>query len=106
MKMLMVVVPSNSAERVLDALVNEGYAATYAETHGGMLQQSQLSLFIVIKKEQLDEVLEIIDNNCRTRVEMSTKSSEKSKIPKKSPVTADLGGAVAFVWDIDQIVTF
>lgn len=106
MKMLMVVVPSNSADRVLDALVNQGYTATYAETHGGMLQQSQLSLFIAVKKEQLDEVLMIIENNCRTRVEMNTKISDKTTTPERSPVTADLGGAIAFVWDIDQIVTF
>lgn len=106
MKMVMVVVPSNTAERVVDALVNEGYTATYAETHGGMLQQSQLSLFIAVKAEYLEEIIEIIENNCRTRVEMSTKSSDKAKIPQKSPVTADLGGAVAFVWDINQIITF
>ncbi len=106
MKMLMVVVPSNTAERVVDALVNEGYTATYAETHGGMLQQSQLSLFIAVKAEYLDDVFEIIENNCLTRVEMNTKSTGKTEIPKKSPVTADLGGAIAFVWDINQIVTF
>jgi len=106
MKMLMVVVPSNTPERVLDALVNNGHTATYAETHGGMLQQSQLSLFIAVKEDQLDEVLEIIENNCRTRVEMSTKPSGAGEIPKKSPVTADLGGAIAFIWDINQIITF
>ncbi len=106
MKMLMVVVPSNTAERVLDALVKEGYTATYAETHGGMLQQSQLSLFIAVKKEQLDEVLGIIEDYCRTQVEMSTKPPDEEKSLKKPPLTADLGGAVAFIWDIDQIVTF
>ena len=106
MKMLMVVVPSNTAERVLDALVNQGYTATYAETHGGMLQQSQLSLFIAVKKEQLEEVLGIIEDHCRTRVEMSTKSTDEEESFKKPPVTADLGGAVAFIWDINQIVTF
>jgi len=106
MKMLMVVVPSNTAERVLDALVNEGYTATYAETHGGMLQQSQLSLFIAVKEDQLDEVLEIIENHCRTRVEMNTKTPNEQKSLKKPPVTADLGGAIAFVWDINQIITF
>jgi len=106
MKMLMVVVPSNTADRVLDGLVNKGYTATYAETHGGMLQQSQLSLFIVVKKEELDKVLAIIEDHCRTRVEMNTKTSDEVESLKKPPVTADLGGAIAFIWDINQIVTF
>lgn len=106
MKMVMVVVPSNTAEDVLDALVNHGHTATYAETHGGMLRQSQYSLFIVVKKEQLQEVLNIIKENCRTQVQMNTRSPENSETRGVSPVTAELGGAIAFIWDIDQVVTF
>ena len=106
MKMVMAVVPANTAERVLDALVNQGHTATYAETHGGMLRQSQYSLFIAVKQEQLSEVLGIIKENCRTRVEMSTRSSGDEESVGKSPVTADLGGAIAFIWDIDQIENF
>lgn len=106
MKMVMVVVPANTADRVLDALVNAGHTATYAETHGGMLQQSQLSLFIAVRKEQLDEILKIIRDNCRTHIQMSTKQAGENDSTGKPPVTADLGGAVVFVWDINQIVTF
>jgi uncharacterized protein YaaQ len=106
MKMVMVVVPANTAETVLDALVNAGHTATYAETHGGMLQQSQYSLFIAVKKEQLDNVLQIIKENCVTRVEMSTHEPGETRSIGKSPVTAELGGAVAFIWDIDRIETF
>jgi len=53
----------------------------------------------------VDEILEIIENNCRTRVEMNTKPSIEDDVPNKSPVTADLGGAIIFVWDINQIIT-
>jgi uncharacterized protein YaaQ len=106
MKMVMAVVPSNTAENVLDALVNAGYTATYAETTGGMLRQSQYSLFIAVKKAQLNKVLEIIKDSCRTEVEMKTLSSDKQDSKASSPVTADLGGAVAFIWDIDQIENF
>jgi len=106
MKMVMAVVPANTADRVLDGLVNAGHTATYAETHGGMLQQSQYSLFIAVKKEELETVLNIIKDNCHTRVQMSTRSQDETGARGKSPVTAELGGAVAFIWDIDQILTF
>ena len=106
MKMVMVVLPSNNAEQVLDALINAGHTATYAETHGGMLRQSQNSLFIAVKKEQLEEILAIIRDNCRTRVEMSTHQVQDHAPTGSSQVTADLGGAVAFIWDIEQIETF
>ena len=54
MKMVMVVVPANASEKLLDALVNAGHTATYTETRG-MLRQSQYSLFIVVQNEQLEE---------------------------------------------------
>ena len=106
MKMVMVVVPSNNAEPVLDALINAGHTATYAETRGGMLRQSQKSLFIAVKETQLEEVLEIIKEHCRTKVEMSPQTTEDPLMMGSTPVTADLGGAVAFIWDINRIETF
>ncbi len=106
MKMVMVVVPSNNAEPVLDALINAGHTATYAETQGGMLRQSQKSLFIAVKETQLEEVLTLIKEHCRTRVEMSPQTAEDALALDSTAVTADLGGAVAFVWDIGRIETF
>lgn len=106
MKMVMAVVPSSNAEDVLDALVNRGYTATYAQTKGGMLRQSQYSLFIAVNKEKLQEVLDIIKNSCRTQVKMSTLPTDNKDSIGTSPVLADLGGAIAFVWNIDQVETF
>ncbi len=106
MKMVMVVLPSNVADQVMDALINAGHTATYAETHGGMLRQSQTSLFIAVQKVQLEEILSIIRDNCRTLVEMNTHPSEDNTSIGQTPVTADLGGAVAFIWDIERIETF
>ena len=106
MKMVMVVVPSNSAEPVLDALINAGHTATYAETRGGMLRQSQKSLFIAVKEAELEQVLGIIKAHCRTKVEMNTQTTEDPMSMGSKPVTADLGGAVAFIWDVDRIETF
>jgi uncharacterized protein YaaQ len=106
MKMVMVVVPANTAENVLDALVNAGHTATYAETRGGMLRQSQYSLFIALKKDQLDEVIAIIKENCRTRVEMKTHPFKEQQTMGEQALTAEIGGAVAFVWDIEDIINF
>ena len=106
MKMVMVIVPSNTAEQVLDALVNAGHTATFAETRGGMLRQSQYSLFIALRKEQLDEVLDIIKANCRTQIQTNTRPERERTDLQKTPVTTDIGGAIAFVWEIERIETF
>jgi len=106
MKMVMAIVPSNTAEQVLDALVNAGHTATYAETRGGMLRQSQYSLFIAVKKDRLEEVLKIIEGSCRTQVQMGRRLEKEKSSQQRTPVTTDVGGAITFVWDIDRIETF
>lgn len=104
--MVMVVVPVNSLDNVLDALVNAGFTATYGKTKGGMLQQSQYSLFIAVENEQVNTILQIIKGNCRDFVEMETDRSEDELGDKQTQITANFGGAVAFIWDINEVVTF
>ena len=102
----MVVVPVNSLDNVLDALVNAGFTATYGKTKGGMLQQSQYSLFIAVENEQVNTILQIIKGNCRNFIEMETDRSEDDLGDTQTQITADFGGAVAFIWDINEVVTF
>jgi uncharacterized protein YaaQ len=59
-KMVMAIVPQDRGERVLYELINAGYTATFVETQGGILRQSQLSLFIAIEEDQMEPVLQII----------------------------------------------
>lgn len=106
MKMVMVVVPVNSLDNVLDALVNAGFTATYGKTKGGMLQQSQYSLFIAVKDEQVNTILQIVKDICRDCVEMEADHSEVELGDTQTQITANFGGAVAFIWDINEVVTF
>jgi hypothetical protein len=36
-------------------------------------------------------------------VEMSTRGGDESSFDGRPPVTANLGGAVVFIWDIQQV---
>ena len=45
MKMIMAIVPRKYGDDVLSALINAGHS-NFSETRGGMLRQSQLTLFI------------------------------------------------------------
>lgn len=94
-KMVMVVVPRDEAENVLGALVDIGHTATFTESRGGMLRQSQMTLYIAIEEDDLEEVLEIVHRHCR--VEISVEFEENAET-----VTADIGFAVVFVWNLDR----
>lgn len=102
--MVMAIVPRDEAERILRALVAAKYTATYVETRGGMLRQAQMTLFIAVEEEDLDRVLGIIENSCRS--EVVVEAVEEEEAPATMPAKPRLGGAVVFVWNIERSETY
>ncbi len=45
-KMVMAIIPRDHANRVLMSLVEAGFAATYGDSRGGRLRQSQQSVLL------------------------------------------------------------
>jgi len=106
MKMVMAVVPRDEAGRVLEALVAAGHTATFSDSRGGMLRQAQQMLFIAVEETDLERVLAIIRGNCHSQVVVED-SEPRTSFPLGSvPVTAELGGAVVFIWDLDRYETY
>jgi uncharacterized protein YaaQ len=105
-KMIMAIVPRDEAWRVLDSLVASGYTATFSESRGGALRQAQETLFIVVDQVDLEKVLAIIRESCRTKIEIGPEETRDLYSLGPRPVTAELGGAIVFVWDIDRIETY
>ena len=101
-KMVMAVIPRDEAEHVLDALINAGYSATFMETKGGMLRQSQYTLYTAFDSEKLDAVCEIIKTNCKTDIALDEDDLTKQEILDNSGIQK-IGGAVVFIWDLDKL---
>jgi uncharacterized protein YaaQ len=105
-KMVMAVVPRDEAHLVLEALVSAGFTATFSESRGGVLRQAQLTFFIAVDEAKLEQVLEIIRENCRIQVKLESELASGGRSLGPVPVTAELGGAVVFIWDLDRYLTF
>jgi len=105
MKMVMAIMPRGEAESVLQALVAANHTATYVETRGGMLRQAQMTLFIAVESQDVDQVLSIIKSTCRS--EPVVEPVEGEETPKRPmPVKPHLGGAVVFIWEIERSETY
>jgi len=105
MKMVMAVMPRGEAERVLQGLVAANHTATYMETRGGMLRQAQMTLFIAVESQDLEQVLSILENTCRSEpVVEAVEGEERGNTPM--PARPRLGGAVVFIWDIERSETY
>ncbi len=121
MKMVMAVVLRDQADIVMENLITAGYGATFTESRGGMLRQARQLIFTAVKEEELEKVLGIIQKNCRTRVKVESGQPVEEDVEDadeeaeevthvfskhKSSVTANVGGAAVFVWDLDKFETY
>lgn len=104
--MIMAVIPHDHSRKVLDELVDAGFSATFAESRGGMLRQTQHTIFVAVDKQQERQVLAIIKENCRTPSESRDRDNEQVEGSEHVSVTAELGGAVVFTWDIDNVQAY
>ncbi|HEY66961.1 MAG: hypothetical protein DRI79_00420 [Chloroflexi bacterium] len=102
MKMIMAIVPRDEAVRVLEALITAGHTATFTDSRSGVLRQAQQMLFIAVEEQDLDEVLAIIRDNCHSQVAVEPGEPRSPFSLGSVPVTAELGGAVVFIWDLDR----
>ncbi len=105
MKMMMIVLPRKSGETFLAALINAGFTATYSETRGGMLRQSQLTLFIAVNKDDVENVIRIIRESCTVCVRVHhgfgiTQVAQTDEELSSSQVGTS--GAVVFIWSLDS----
>ncbi len=107
-KMVMVVIPRDEAEMVLDALISAGYTATFMETKGGMLRQSQYSLFIAVKNSDLKKVCSIIKENCTVQISNMNGDQEREEMLTDELLTDEslsgkIGGAIIFIWNLHKV---
>jgi uncharacterized protein YaaQ len=107
-KMVMAVVSRDQANRVLDRLITAGYGATFTSSRGGVLQQAQQMLFVAVDADKVDNVLAIIKEQCRDKVEVSEHSDDQAGLlnQRTETITAEVGYAVVFVWDLEHFDTY
>jgi uncharacterized protein YaaQ len=106
MKMLMAVIPKQEANAVMAALVEAGHTTTFMESRGGVLRQAKQALFIALQDDDLNEVMEIIDHTCHSCVSLESAASEPGAESSAPRHTAQVGGAVVFVWPLESIQRF
>lgn len=112
MKMVMAIIDRDESSRVLEALIAAGYTATFNDSRSGFLRQSKRTLFMGVQASKVDDVLAIIERNCRSHVESRQSDADMEDqagtVLQMAPrrTFAEVGSAAVFVWDIDRFETF
>lgn len=103
--MVMAIIPREEAELVLSALIEAGYTSTVVETKGGVFRQSQSTLFIVVDDQNLETVCKIIESNCKVDMGLESEGFNQESNGLTSSAKK-FGGAIVFVWKLEQIISF
>lgn len=107
MKLLIAIVQDADVNFLVDALTKEGHRITKLSTTGGFLKKGNTTLLIGVEEENLDQLLEIIENNCKKRNTTTTiinPTGESSIISSTVPIEISVGGATIFVLDVEQYI--
>jgi uncharacterized protein YaaQ len=99
----MSIVHSDDAGRLVTALTAAGFRATTISTTGGFLRQGNATVFVGTDDDHVDSVLQLIQDNCRTRrqfINPLPPVMEPGEMYLPTPVDVQLGGATVFVLDV------
>ncbi len=109
MKLIIAVVQDKDSNRLSNALVQADFKATKLASTGGFLKAGNTTFLIGIEDDKVDEVLEIIKQNCKAREQLVAPVSPMggnadSYVPY--PVEIQVGGATVFMLPVERFEQF
>lgn len=104
MKLIICIVQDQDSGSLIDDLTEQQFRVTKLASTGGFLKSGNTTLLLGVEDEEVDNVLKIIDDNCKTR-ELAT-SLLTVTMPGDSyipfPLEVQVGGATIFILDIEK----
>jgi uncharacterized protein YaaQ len=106
MKLIVAIVSSDDSREVLDRLTKAGFRATVIGTTGGFLREGNTTLFLGTEDQKVSQAVEILRQVCRRRAQWVSPlpTLEGPGLEMSEPIEISVGGAVAFVLNVEQFV--
>lgn len=104
MKLLIAIVQDYDCDRLLRAVTSAGYGATRLASTGGFLRMGNTTVLIGIEDERVPACLRLIEQTCRTRVEVQLDpvAAEYAEWYAGGLHEVTIGGAVVFQLRLDR----
>ena len=104
-RLVVAVVNNEDAGALVDALLEKEYRATRLHSSGGFLKQSNATIILGVEEAAVDEVIEIIAANCKSRTQVVSPMPpimEPGEFFMPYPLEVEVGGATVFVLPVDR----
>lgn len=105
MKLLTIIVSGNSGERLIDALVAQGFPATKIGSTGGFLHQGNTTILAGVDAGEVDSVIALVREICPAHTEympIPTLPIVPGQAYSPAPIEVRTGGAVVFVQPVER----
>jgi len=106
-KMVVAIVHDHDAADLLEALTSGGFQATKMASTGGFLREGNTTFMIGSDEEHIEEVLDIIRENCEARKKTVAPMSPVANSLEgyySFPMEIKIGGATVFIIDVEQFI--
>jgi uncharacterized protein YaaQ len=110
MKLIIGIAQERDKRRLFDRFTVEDIKFTVLNSTGGFLRQGNFTVLIGIDDNDVESVMSVFRECCRTVEEVVSVPAEVAAILSRSftgqAVKAKVGGAVAFVIDVERLESF
>ena len=106
MKLIMAIVSSDDSRDVLNRLTKAGFRATVISTTGGFLREGNTTIFLGTDDPKVPQAIEVLRQTCQRRTQWVSPlpTLEGPGLEMSEPIEVSVGGAVAFVMNVEQFV--
>jgi uncharacterized protein YaaQ len=105
MKLVVVIVQDTDANALIKALSQERLEVTKLASTGGFLREGNTTMLIGVAEEQVQTVKDLVQKTCRSRKRLVMPTAPVAEQPEpllSEPVEVPVGGAIAFVVNIEE----
>lgn len=109
MKLIVAVIHERDQKRTSDSLLRAGFKFTKIASTGGFLREGNITMLIGSEVDEVETVLQILNESSRTREQyVNVLPPEATPVGTflTSPVKVQVGGAIAFVMDVERFERF
>jgi uncharacterized protein YaaQ len=109
MKLVVAVIHDRDQKRTSDALLKAGFKFTKIASTGGFLREGNVTMLIGAQEDEVDPLLSLISDASRAREQyINVLPPEATPVGTflANPVKVQVGGAIAFVMDVERFERF
>jgi uncharacterized protein YaaQ len=109
LKLVVAVVHNRDKNRVVEELVRQGFKFTVIGSTGGFLREGNTTFLVGVEDAAKDSLLDVFRQTCKAREQMVNvvppdATTVGTFVP--NPIKVPVGGAIAFVIDVEQFDRF